>query len=823
MRPLYTANIAGREQPVCCAGCSIAATLIAEKGLTEFYRRRTEIDLNIDAQQWGEADATAYAAFDDAALKHDFVQSDGVVETAQLAVGGMSCAACGWLLEHYLGSLPGIVSVRSKVGEQRLVVCWRVGENRPSDVLAAIKALGYEPRPYLPSHEYVALKAENRQYLQRLGVSGLLMMQIGMFALAGYFGGASGIEQHYQQFLRWASGLLILPVVFWCARPFFVAAWRGIRLHQPVMDMPVSLAILLAFIASIYATVTNGPEVYFDSIAMFVFFLLLVRYIERNCRQRATQLVAQSDALLPATASCRGTDGQWHNIPSARLAAGDTVIIKRGARAPCDGEVVEGASAFDEASFTGESMPRNIGVGDAVLAGTLNVGNALLVRAKAVGPQTQMQALQRLVGAAAAEKSSIESYADKIAHYFIAIVLLAAGITAGYWAIHDSTLALPITISVLIVSCPCALALATPLALAAASAYTREHGVIVKNENFLQALESIDTIVFDKTGTLTSGVMRLAATSVVDSADEAACLAIASALEAHSDHPIASAFDCADKDNETPVLVSEFTAETGAGITGKVGGKRYFLGSSVFVRQRSATDSEEPLLQNVGSKAVFLADRDGLLARFCLQDSICDDAPQAIEALSNAGYRIQLVSGDNRAEVSRVADALEIEARMWEFTPQQKLAHVRALETAGHRVMMVGDGVNDAPVMAAASASLAVLSATDFSRARADACLLRAGVWPLVALLQYAVRARRTVRQNLLWALCYNGVAIPAAALGLVAPWAAAIGMSGSSLLVALNALRLRRGGSDQWRCSGANAHSRPPMFAADQGTAASP
>jgi Cu2+-exporting ATPase len=777
----FRADINGESRAMCCAGCAAVASLIAGSGLSGYYRHR---DAAAAAPADAGAGAAEYAVFDADDAQGDFVlQEDDGYCRAQLAIDGINCAACTWLIEHHLQRQPGVSAVSVNLAEQRASVRWRRDELPLSRLMGSIRELGYRPYPFLASGRVLAQRAENRSALKRMGVAGIVQMQIGMFAIALYAGDFAGMESQYRSYLRWVSLVLCLPVVAYSSVPFFSGALRGLRHGAPGMDLPIALAIALAFGASVWFTVAGGGAVYYDSVAMFTFFVLLGRYLEMRARHRAGLASGTILSLVPAAATRVLDGGARHElVPVGRLRPGDRVLIRPGEAIPADGTVVGGASSVDESSISGESLAVAKSTGDRVSAGTLNADGSLTVQVEATGLNSRIGAILALVDRAQQEKPLIVQLADRSSRWFVLAVILVSVVTGLWWLQHEPARVVEIVLSVLVVSCPCALSLATPAAMTAASAALRARGFLVTRGHALDALADADTVVFDKTGTLTTGEVRLGAVRPLGERDAAACLRIAASLEALSEHPIAAAFAAEARDP-----VDAFRAHPGGGLEGVIDGCRYLLGRPGFALPGAAA----PAAPESG-KWILLATGERALAWFRLTDTLRADAAEAIAALRRAGLDVALLSGDAPTEVERVATQLGVGEWRAGCSPEQKLAAVRELQAAGRHAVMVGDGINDVAVLAGAGVSIAMANAADVTRANADCMLLAGDLRRIPEAILMARRARRVVRQNIAWAIVYNFTAVPFAAAGLVPPWLAAIGMSASSLVVIANALRLR-------------------------------
>ena len=655
-----------------------------------------------------------------------------------------------------------------------------------SPLAEAISAIGYHAHPFDPGRQEQVYKDEKTRALRRLAVAGLAMVQVMMLAVALYAGDYEGMSDSLRNFLRWVSLLLTTPVILYAARPFFASAWRDLRRRQLGMDVPVSLAIGAAFIASAWATVTGHGEIYFDSVTMFTFFLLAGRFLEMGARHRAGEAAEELVKLLPATAA-RLTEAGEERVPVADLAPGDRVLVRPGDGVPADGRVLEGSSSVDESLLTGESLPQVRGVGDLLVGGTVNNESPLVMRVEQVGEATVLSAIVRLLDRAQTEKPAVARLADRVAGWFVAALLLVAAAVAWWWWQHDPAHAFSVTLSVLVVTCPCALSLATPAALTAATGALTRLGVLTTRGHALETLARASHVIFDKTGTLTEGRLRLEHVELLGRLDRARCLEIAAALEQASEHPIAHALGA-----EAParLQVEAISATPGCGVEGLVAGARYRIGTPDFVRGlQSSPGVAAPPAAVAG---VVLGDMQGFLAHFEFGDRLRDQAVATVARLKALGIEVELLSGDQAAVVQRVADELGIHRYQARCLPQDKLRHIQALQASGAVVAMVGDGVNDAPVLAAAQVSLAMGGGTQLAHASADMVLLSEQLPHLADAIQTSRRTLAIIRQNLAWALVYNLVALPLAAAGWIAPWMAAIGMSTSSLVVVVNALRLR-------------------------------
>lgn len=784
--------IGGVERQMCCAGCEAVARAIVENGLAIYYERRDALpDSPREAVPAALRDLTP---FDHPEFQRGFVRPVGEHEReAALILEGITCAACVWLNEEHLARLPGVVAVDVNYSTRRARVRWDERRLRLSEILAAIAAIGYRASPYDAERAELAARRERRAALWRLFVAGFGAMQVMMVALPAYIAEAGTMSADIGSLMRWASLALTTPVVAYSAAPFFRGSWRDLRLGRIGMDVPVALGVGSAFAASAWATISGRGEVYFDSVAMFLFFLLGGRYLELMARQKAARGVEELERVVPAYATrfkCP-PGSELEQVPVLSLARGDVVQVKPGEVFPADGIVIEGASSADESLLTGESRPVDKGVGATVLGGSVNRASPLAVRIERVGEQTRLAAIRRLMEHA--ERPRVVIAADRVAGWFVGALLAAAAITAAVWWQIDSQRVLPVFVSVLVVSCPCALSLATPAALTVATGALARLGLLVTRGHAIETLARATHFAFDKTGTLTCAHLVLARAVPLDARAPEEALRIAQALEAGSEHAIAAALaDAAPGD--AAAQASSLRAVPGRGMEGIVAGARTRLGRAEFVRELHGRP-QPPALERAlasGETVAVLGDEHGWIAAFLFSDRLREGAAEAVRALRAAGCHVSILSGDTPSAVERTARELGIEAASGGLSPEDKYDRIGELQRGGALVAMVGDGVNDAPVLARAQVSIAMGQGTDLARSQGDIVLLSNDLGALARGIATARRALAVIRQNLAWAVVYNLVALPAAMLGLVTPWMAGIGMSASSLLVVLNALRLQ-------------------------------
>lgn len=781
---------------MCCIGCEAVAQSIVDSGLVDYYRHRDAMPetrreaMPVELQELG--------LFDHPDFQKSFVRPvDEHEREASLILEGITCAACVWLNEQHVARQPGVSAVEINYATRRARVRWDERRIKLSDILGAVQAIGYRAYPYDAARSEQLAAKERRSMLWRVFVAGFGMMQVMMYAFPVYVAGEGDMSPEMELLMRWASLLLTLPVVLYSAAPFFQRALRDIKLRRLGMDVPVALGVGSAFLASLWATLTNGPEVYFDSVTMFVFFLLGGRYLEMLARQKAVRGVEELGKVLPAFAD-RMPD--WpeptsERVPVSQLVRGDRVRVRPGEVVPADGMVIDGQGETNEALLTGESRPVPKCRGDMLTGGSINVSSPLVFRVDQVGDGTRLAAIRRLMDRASAEKPKLATQSDKVAVVFIVVLLALAFTTGVAWYFIDSQRALWVFVSVLVVACPCALSLATPTALTVATDTLARMGVLVTRGHAIETLANANHFVFDKTGTLTQGRMTLEEVVSLGSRSQAELSGLGAALEQGSEHPIAAGLRAAAGELALPA-VSDVVAVTGQGISGRCGGEAVWIGRPDFVASQldMPPPAEVGLLEQRGGTVIALGDRGGWLGLFRLADVAREEAAQLTHKLNAERTPMTVLSGDAPPVVTALAHSLGIADAHGGMTPQGKQAFLADLQTRpGIVVAMVGDGVNDAPVLAQAHVSIAMGGGTDLARNQADIVLLSENLAGLGAGADLARRTIRIIRQNLWWSFAYNFTSVPLAMAGLVTPWMAGIGMAGSSLLVVLNAMRLQR------------------------------
>lgn len=791
-------DIEGTRHQMCCTGCQAVAQSIVSSGLIDYYKRRDAMPEQ--AREAMPDELKDLGLFDHPDFQQGFVKPIGEHEReAALILEGITCSACIWLNEQHVAHQPGVTAVDINYATRRARVRWDERRIKLSDILAAIQAIGYRAYPYDAARSEQISQRERRSALWRLFVAGFGMMQVMMYAFPAYIAADGEITPDIEVMMRWASLILTAPVVLYSAAPFFSHAFRDVRLRRLGMDVPVALGIGAAFIASCWATFTRQGEVYFDSVTMFVFFLLCGRYVEMLARQKAVRGVEELGKALPAFAErlAAWPAGEGERVPVSQLQPGDVIRVKPGETVPADGVVIDGESEANEALLTGESRPVPKRPGAEITGGTVNVSSPLCLRVSRTGEHTRLAAIRQLMERASAEKPRVVQQADRVAAYFIVALLVLACVTAGWWYWHDPDRALWVFVSVLVVSCPCALSLATPVALTVATDALARMGVLVTRGHAIEALARAEHFVFDKTGTLTYGEMRLETLHCLGDASPASVLGLAAALEQGSEHAIARALRL--RAVEEGVALPAFravTATTGQGVTGELDGQQYRIGRPAFAAGLAGTPVPEVLQQaeQGGGTVIALASSAGWLGGFVLSDGLREDCEATFDVLRAQGLKLSIFSGDTPSTVEAMGRRLGVSHALGGMTPEGKHAGLRQLQQGDAVIAMVGDGVNDAPVLAQAQVSVAMGGGTDLARNQADIVLLSARLGALADGLALSRRALTIIRQNLWWSFVYNFTAVPLAMSGLVTPWMAGIGMSASSLFVVLNALRLQRG-----------------------------
>jgi Cu2+-exporting ATPase len=722
------------------------------------------------------------------------------VGETSLVLGGMHCAACAGIIESALARVDGVERAEVSAAGQRAQVRWDPALTRLSALVHAIRAAGYDAVPDGAAPARELRHRERRLALWRLFVASFCAMQIMMFATPSYVAGGDELAPDLRQLLNWGSWLLTMPVLLFSAGPFFQGAWRALRQRRMGMDVPVALGVVVAFVASSGATFDPagvfGHEVYFDSLSMFVSFLLGARFLEMLARHRAAESLEAALAALPETAQRLVAEGVPETVSVQRLRPGDRVLVPLGASFPADGRLESGATQVDESLLTGESLPVARLAGDEVVGGSVNLGAPVCMRVERVGADTRHGGIVSLMRQALSQRPAAVRRADAWAGPFLWVVLLLAAAAGVAWTWIDPSRAIGVAVAVLIVTCPCALSLAVPSALVAAAGALARRGVMLQRLDALEALAGIRRLFIDKTGTLTEDQASWVGAQLVDGAGRPAADAVpqrqvcaAAALARCSGHPLARALAASGAPDGT-VKWSHLREVAGQGVEGRdARGRVWRLGSWSWVRPVGSHPPPTTELPCVW----FGAQEAGLVLRFDFDERLRADAAEAVDALMQDGVALTLLSGDQPQRAQRLAARLGISDVRAGATPESKLAAVTEAQSAGERVGMVGDGVNDAPVLAQADVSLAMGRGAMVARLHADAVIVSNRLGDVVAARRLALRMGRVMRQNLTWSAAYNLACVPLALAGWLPPWAAGLGMACSSLLVVGNSLRLSR------------------------------
>ncbi len=886
--PFYT-EVLGQARAMCCMGCQLASQSIVEAGLEQYYLDRSEINRTASLP----TQLTRLEAYDHDEIKAQFVYAQGGFSVAELSVNNLRCAACTWLIESRLYEIDGISKCQVNLTNQRMRVIWDEAKLPISRILAVINEIGYDAKPYRQDTHEAMLARHNNQMLLRLGIAALGAMQAMMYAVAIYFGEYSDMLIFQRDFLRWVSLFVSTPVFFYAGLPFFTSAWSAIRARQVNMDVPVSVALVVTFFASLYATVTGQGETYYDSVSMFIFFLLAGRYIEHNARLKAAtmandlvvieptlvqkidedkaaaeHILAQPSLVSDATPSfmqdmdadiqaiTKQIATHWQKsrqqtletqavaqervleekemVTAQSLQVGDIIMIEAGAEIISDGVLLSDIATVSQSLLTGEGDLITKHAGDYIVGGAQNDSQPFIMLVTALPQDSQMGLIDRLMNRAMSEKPKLAQQADKLARWFVARILVLSVLVFIGWYIVDPSQAIWATVAVLVATCPCALSLATPIALTVATNRLASYGFLTTRGHTLQTLAEITHVAFDKTGTLTYGKPNLLTIELIASSDSLATttkyknhqsdesrqdqlLSIAAALEVGSRHPIAHALLTAAYKIHLPAT-QDLTHYPAGGVEAVIDDELYRIGHIDFAldkikaRTKAVTidgttgntankntldDVTIDLKAHRASSAVVLScyksEQWQALACFYFNDKVRDTAKSTLDKLKALDIESVMLTGDPSPQALAMAESLGMQSAYNGLSPMDKVDHIKNLQAKNAVVLMVGDGINDAPVLAAADVSTSIAGAADLAQVSSDSIILNGQIEAITAAKRIADKTERIIRQNFRWALGYNGIVLLPAVFGYVPPWLAAIGMSLSSLLVVLNALRLKR------------------------------
>jgi len=801
-------EVAGENHLFCCSGCSSVCQVIHEAGLNNFYERLHKREANMAPPPNTPADIDQY---DLQEVQQEFTEklTDGS-RLARLMVEGIHCAACVWLIEKALTGMPGIIKAEVNLVHHRLLLQWQPDKISLPEVMTRLAALGYAAVPFNLESVEGSLYKQNRKLLFRLGFAGFGAMNIMWISIALYAGAFSGISVEYRQFFHWVSLAIATPVLLYSGGPILTSAWRGLSQARLNMDLPISIGALATFTYSLWQTTQGGADVYFDTVVIFLFVILIGRYFEALARRNASSATLRLLELQPRMATRFTADGSEERVAVRKLKAGDHLRIKPGDKAPADGIVIEGHSHIDESMLTGESIPVHKQPGSRIAAGTVNGENPIIMQVEDAGSATMLARIIHLVESAQGSKANIQRLADRIVPWFVAATLALAGITFMYWWTQaDFDTALLAATAVLIITCPCALGLATPIAIAVSTGFAARHGVLVRNGEALERLSDITHVVLDKTGTLTTGKMRVTDMLPADvshkiQSQQNRLLQLAGAVERHYSHPLAKAI-CASleasglsfPDCHKPQLLP------GMGVGGSVGTEEIWVGNQRLMQQQgiAITDAISDVCHKIESDMavpVLVAANGSLLGLLRIEDQLRDGAFELMTSLGQRGLGITLLTGDSKAAASHLHQQLSACTTtpiqvIANVLPEDKAKHIVMLQQQGEHVLMAGDGINDAPALTQADISIAMGSGTDVSMECSDIVLMGSDLQRIPWAITLGTRALKTIRQNLSLSLAYNMILVPVAMAAWVTPVFAALVMPVSSLLVIGNAILIRR------------------------------
>jgi len=783
------ASLFGEERTFCCTNCKAVAVGIANNGLEDYYKHRSAVPN-------GATRSVTAENYDHGTIRASFVREAQGRHSASFIIEGVSCSACLWLVEQTLQKLPGVQEIRVDQTSHQAFVGWDPDVLAVSDILGAVDQIGFTAHPFDSTHRDALIKERRGRSLERILMAGMMMMPVMGFQIAGYWVGVEpdGSLATFLLVGRWFVLAAVSIVLVYSGADFFAGAWRDMRNKRVGMDVPIVLGLSIAWAGSLWATVQGRGDTYFDSIVMFVFFVLLARVWELGGRIRAANDIDRMMMIIPQEATRIGPNGP-EVVMLPDLAVGDRLLIEPGQTVPLDGTLINQDSSFDESLLTGESAPVLHRIGETAIAGSCNIDQSVMIEVTREFGGSTLAEMQAMVRRGIGERPPFAQAAERIVPWLVVGILVIATVTALAWWMIEPAMVVPNVVAVLIVTCPCALALATPVALAASAGLMSKSGILATRMSAVEALSSANMLAFDKTGTLTVGRPVLVESYPSDAATNG--LNLAAAMNASSEHSIGRALVLANQQaRQTPrvldVAVRNFPGQ-GRQVdlpTGKVR-----LGSLAFAKPELDSKDQEWLdRQLIQGHSVIALTTDGVLdALFAFADTLRPGAFEMVQRLKQKGFALAILSGDKQETVDHIAAKLGIVAGFGGLSPSDKVAWVREQQKAKSRVLMVGDGINDAPVLTCANVSVSFSQATDLARQSSDFILLNGDLESLSKLIRLAARTTSIIRQNLGWALSYNIIAVPAAAFGFVPPWAAAIGMSVSSFIVVFNALRITK------------------------------
>ena len=792
-------EVEGVEQHFCCHGCQAVCKAIVDAGLTDYYHHRSSSAASADQPVIPEF-LSRVSLYDRPEIQKGFVLQQQGWSEAALLLENIRCPACLWLNEKHLRSLPGVIDVHIDDVTQRARVRWNPDSIQLSEILTAIADIGYIAHPYDASRGEYLQKLRRHRSTEKLIFAGAVGMLVMNFSIATYFmiePDASGQLPLWVTIGRWTSLVLSTMIMAYSGQEFFAGAWNDIRNRRLGMDIPVVLGLIAAYTGSLYTTITGHGEVYYDSIAMFVFFLLLARRFELGGKLIAADHLERLARVIPGTAQRVDEEGVRQSVAVEELVPGNLLRLVPGETVPVDGEISSGISSFDESLLTGESNPVLKQIGDNVVAGSVNGDQPVIVRVTKTMQASALSEIRQQVDYGLEQRPRYAELAERVASVFVAVILLIAVATAVFWYLSGSDNWLPSTIAVLIVTCPCALALATPVALTVCAGRLIKLGILPLRMSALDVLAKCDYFVFDKTGTLTAGTPRLVKVIAMQGMDERQAMQYAAAISADSEHPIARALR--NVDTPVQVVMKDMRNIPGAGISATIDDSEWRFGKQEYALTAELANAELQAQIDAsrakGQTVSLLSNAQKAKAIFIFEDPIRPGIEQMLQGLSDSSIsHFSILSGDAESTVQSLGKQLGIDDCHGGMTPEEKLAWITSKQAEGYRIAMFGDGINDAPALATADVSISFSAATDLANVSSDFLILGKDASVLAEARSLATRTRRNIMQNFSWAAAYNFTAVPFAALGMIPPWGAAIGMSLSSLFVVTNALRLRSG-----------------------------
>lgn len=774
-----TANIGNQSQNVCCYGCKAVAEFINEQGYCDFYDYRGDSQpsskAQVSDQKWLQFDEEINFNTHTEPTTENFY-------TVSIHLQGMYCSACGWLIDKHLRGLLGIIDVKLNTITKLLKVEFDSNDIKLSQILTAINYLGYYPSISQANNNQEQEISERKSALKKLVVAGFGMMFIMTISVPLYGSEYSTMDANIKRFFLLVSLLVATAVYFYSGKTFLKNAYRDLTNKHLGMDVPVALSITLAYVASSWNVLSkNGEITYFDSMVMFIFFLLAGRFVEMTVRHQGMSTDDALGSMIPTSVTVI-KDNHSKTMPYDQIQKGDVLLVVAGDVIAIDGEILSGLLKIDESMITGESEPVAKQVADKVMAGSVVNSGKAQIKSTAIGDETILASLSQLLENAQLQKPKTLLLVDKVASWFVAIVLVLAIGTAIYYTVNESDKTMLTVLAVLVATCPCALSLATPAALTAASVKLMKKGVLINNLDAITKINKIHHWFFDKTGTLTEPFMSLANTHIIGNSTEQQVISIMAALEHNSAHPIASAFN--DYYN-SGLIVKEYKQESNKGLQGKINQDLYKAGTLSWCEESSdfSIDSQHTV--------IYMSKNNQLIAVFELENKLRNGSKQLIRNLQNKNHEVAIISGDKQPAVNAIATELNITIQYSEQSPEQKINLIQQQQSQSKPTIMIGDGVNDAPVLAQSDVSISFNQGTQLARAASDFIIMGNSLKSINALLSISQKTNNIIKQNIFWALIYNFSVTPLAIMGMLTPWMAAIGMSVSSLLVVLNAKRI--------------------------------